>query len=57
MEETLHHETISLVDDQVVQDYAEDLRNLLTESTIIEQRGFLRSFVEKSEVSDAEVKL
>ena len=57
MEETLHHEAVSPVDDQVVQDYSEDLRNLLAKSSITEQRGFLRSFVEKIEVSDAEVKM
>ena len=57
MEENLHHEAVSPVDDQVVRDYAEDLRNLLAESSITEQRGFLRSFVEKIEVSDAELKM
>ena len=57
VEETLHHDTVDLVDDQVVRDYAEDLRNLLAESSITEQRGFLRSFVDKIEVDDAEVKM
>jgi len=57
VEETLHHETVSPVDDQVVRDYAEDLRNLLAGSSITEQRGFLRSFVEKIEVNDAEVRM
>ena len=57
VEENLHYETVDLVDDQVVLDYAVDLRNLLAESSIAEQRGFLRSFVEKIEVSDAEVKM
>ncbi len=56
-EEALHYEPAGLVDDQVVRDYAEDLRNLLTKSLITEQRGFLRSFVEKIEVRDAEVKM
>ena len=57
VEETLHYETVSPVDDQVVRDYAEDLRNLLAGSSITEQRGFLRSFVEKIEVNDAEVRM
>ncbi len=41
----------------MVRDYAEDLRNLLTGSSITEQRGFLRSFVDKIEVYDTEVKM
>ena len=57
MEETLYHEAVSHVDDQVVWDYSEDLRNLLAESSTTEQRSFLRSFMEKIEVSDAEVKM
>ena len=57
VEETLHHETVSPVDDQVVRDHAEDLKNLLAESSTTEQRGLLGSFVEKIEVDDAEVRM
>ena len=46
-----------LVDNQAVRDYTEDPENLLAKSLITRQRSFLRSFVEKIEVSDAEVKM
>ena len=40
-----------------MRDYAIDLRNLLTKSSITEQRSFLKSFVERIDVDDMEVKV
>ena len=57
MQESLHHETVSIADDQLVRDYANDLRDLLVKSSITEQRGFLHSFVEKIEVNYSEVSM
>jgi len=57
LEEILCHETMSIINHQVVRDYANDLRNFLTKSSITEQRGFLKSFVERIEVDDSEVRM
>jgi len=57
VEETLRHKSVDTVDPQVVRDYAIDLRNLLTKSSITEQRSFLKSFVERIDVDDMEVKV
>ncbi len=46
-----------VVSPQVVQGYAGGLRNLLATLSITEQRSFLRFFVERIEVDDAEVKM
>lgn len=46
-----------MADPQVVWDYVDDLRGLLESSSIIEQRGFLKSFVERIEVGDSQVKM
>ena len=40
-----------------MRDYVDDLRGLLDRSSIIEQRGFLKSFVERIEVGDSEVNM
>ena len=57
VEETLRHKSVDTADPQVVRDYAIDLRNLLTKSSITEQRSFLKSFVERIDVDDMEVKV
>ncbi len=57
VEETLRHKSVDTADPQVVRDYAIDLRNLLTKSSITEQRSFLKSFVEKIEADDEKVKM
>jgi site-specific DNA recombinase len=57
VEETSHHETIITVDDRVVREYADELRELLSKSSVTEQRSVLRSFCERIEVDDSEVKL
>ena len=46
-----------MADSQVVREYVDDLRGLLERSSIIEQRGFLKSFVDKIEVGDSEVNM
>ena len=57
VEESLRRETVSIADDQVVRDYADDLRDLLVKSSITEQQGFPHSFVEKIEVNESEVRM
>jgi len=42
---------------QVVRAYVEDLSTLLKESSIVEQKAFLKSFVQKIEVGDSRVKV
>ncbi len=56
-EEILRYKSVDMADTQVVRDYADDLRNLLAKSSITEQRGFLRSFVERIEVEESEAKV
>jgi len=56
-EETLRYQAVDMADRQVVRDYVDDLRGLLERSSIIEQRGFLKSFVDKIEVGDSEVNI
>ena len=57
MPETLDHETVRITDNQVVHDYANDLSNLLANSSITEQRSFLQSSVNRIKVNDAEVEI
>lgn len=56
-EEMLRYKSVDMADPQVVKDYADDLRNLLGKSSIIEQRSFLKSFVERIEVDESEAKV
>ncbi len=56
-EEALRYRTIELADPGVVRAYVKDLKGLLEESEIVEQKAFLKSFVEKIEVGDSEVKV
>jgi len=56
-EEILRYKSVDMADPQVVKDQANDLRNLLTKSSITEQRGFLKSFVERIEVDESEAKV
>jgi site-specific DNA recombinase len=46
-----------MADPLVVRDYVDDLRGLLERSSIIEQRGFLKSFVDRIEVGESEVNM
>jgi DNA invertase Pin-like site-specific DNA recombinase len=56
-EEALQYRTIQLADPQVVRAYVQDLRGLLEESGIVEKKAFLKSFVERIEVGDSDVKV
>jgi len=56
-EEALRDRTIELADEGVVKAYVEDLRALLEESSIMEQKAFLKSFVQRIEVGDSDVKV
>lgn len=56
-EEALRYRTIELAKPEVVRVYVNDLRNLLAESSIVEQKAFLKSFVERIVVGDSEVKV
>jgi len=56
-EEILCYKSVDMADLQVVQDYADDLRNLLAKSSITGQRSFLKSFVERIAVDESEVKV
>ncbi len=56
-EEILRYKSVDMADPQVVQEYADDLRSLLAKSSIIEQRSFLKSFVERIEVDESEAKV
>ena len=56
-EETLRNQAVDMADPRVVRDYVDDLRGLLERSSIIEQRGFLKSFVDRIEVGDSEVNM
>ena len=54
-EEALRCHTIELADPEVVRAYVQDLKGLLEASGIVEQKAFLKSFVEGIEVGESEV--
>jgi DNA invertase Pin-like site-specific DNA recombinase len=56
-EEALRYKAVVTADPGVVRDYVNDMRDLLAKSSITEQRSFLKSFVERIEVGDSEVKM
>ena len=56
-EEELRYRNIELADPAVVREYVQDLKALLEKSSIVEQKAFLKSFVERIEVDDAEMKV
>ena len=56
-EEILHYKAVDMADPEVVREYINDMRDLLAKSSITEQRIFLKSFVERIEVGDSEVKM
>lgn len=53
-EQALGRRSLDMADLEAVRGYVEDLRDLLGSSPIVEQRGFLRSFVERIEVDDSQ---
>ena len=44
-----------MADLKIVEDYAEELRNLLSNSSLAEQKAFIRSFVKEVKVTDKKV--
>ncbi len=56
-EEALKYHTVELASRAVVSEYVQDLRALLEESSIVSQKVFLRSFVERIEVDDTNAKI
>jgi hypothetical protein len=56
-EEVLKCHNVELASRAVVHEYVQDLRGLLEESSIISQKAFLRSFVERIEVDDTNAKV
>jgi len=55
--EALRCQAVGIADPRMVRHYVGDLRGLLERSSIVEQRSFLKSFVERIEVDDSEVKI
>lgn len=56
-EEALSCRRIELADHGVIKEYVQDLKALLEQSSIVERKAFLKSFVERIEVGDSDVKL
>jgi site-specific DNA recombinase len=56
-EQALKYHTVELANKAVVNEYVKDLRSLLEGSSIMSQKAFLRSFVERIEVDDANAKV
>ena len=57
VEEVLSFNKVDVTDPQVIRNYASDLRNLLAESCITEKRSFFKSFIERIEVDESQVKM
>ena len=53
----LRHKAVDMADPKAVRDYVNDMKDLLANSSITEQRSFLKSFIERIEVGDSEVKV
>ena len=56
-EDTLRGCSQDILNPQTVRAYVDDLRGLLERSSLMEQRGFLKSFVEGIEVGDSELRV
>ena len=56
-EEAMRYEAVDMTNPKVVGDYVGDMRDLLAKSSITEQRSFPKSFMERIEVGDSEVKM
>ena len=56
-EDTLKYQAIKLASPAVVKEYVRSLRDLLEESTIVSKKVFLRSFIERIEVDENNVKV
>ena len=57
MEESLAQRRIKLADAEVVRSYADNLRDVLSKSPLMEQKAFIRSFVKEIKVTGKEVLL
>ena len=56
-EEKLRQHALEVTDPEVVTAYVDDLKRLLDESSIMEQKAFLRSFVKGVEVGESDLRL
>jgi site-specific DNA recombinase len=56
-QEALRYPSIQLANSEVVREYVRDLKKLLEQSSIVEQKAFLKSFVERIEVDGASAKV
>ncbi len=56
-EEALRYRTVELADPKIVREYVQDLKSLLEVSSILEQKAFLKSFVERIDVGHSEAKV
>ena len=57
LEDEFADRKVELADLKIVENYANDLRNLLSQSSLAEQKAFIRSFVTDIKVTDGEVDL
>ena len=57
LEDHLSERKIALADDRLVRSYVEDLKELLDESPLAEQKAFIRSFVKEVKVRGKEATL
>jgi site-specific DNA recombinase len=57
LEDQLAERKIALADDRLVRSYVEDLKELLDESPLAEQKAFIRSFVKEVKVRGKEATL
>lgn len=57
IEERMRYKTVESIDPHTVRHYVSDLRTLLANSIVTEQRSFIKSFIEKIEVYDDKAKM
>ena len=57
LDDALAQRKIELVDADVVRSYVENLRDVLSDSSLVEQKAFIRSFVKEVRVTGKEVLL
>jgi site-specific DNA recombinase len=57
VENSLKYHTVEIASPEVVKTYAESMRTLLEESSIMQKKAFLRSFVDRIEVDDEYAKV
>lgn len=57
LEQKLSDRRVYLTDMETIADYMQDLRSLLDESSLMERKSFIKSFVKEARVKDEEVSL